>query len=100
MATSQGFAMLNWRRNVSTNCATFSGIELAVGRKPNHRMDAKATSTNALLRSAKAMAPSVPLGALALACILADIDRLLSAEPMLLAQLSGDRLRELRREMF
>src|SRR5947207_15998834 len=27
--------MLNWRLNVSTNCATFSGIALTVGRKSN-----------------------------------------------------------------
>src|SRR6266699_3811943 len=27
--------MLNWRLNVSTNCATFSGIELTVARKSN-----------------------------------------------------------------
>jgi len=27
--------MLNWRLNVSTNCATSSGIELTVGRKSN-----------------------------------------------------------------
>ena|SRR5205823_1065490 len=27
--------MLNWRLNVSTNCATFSGIALTVGRRSN-----------------------------------------------------------------
>ena len=27
--------MLNWRLNVSTNCATFLGIELTVGPKSN-----------------------------------------------------------------
>src|SRR2546426_538447 len=30
--------MLNWRLNVSTNCATFSGIELTVGRKSKIRL--------------------------------------------------------------
>jgi len=34
-ATSHGFAMLNCRLNVSTNCATFSGVALTVGRRSN-----------------------------------------------------------------
>ena len=46
------------------------------------------------------MAPSVPVGALALACILADLDRQLSAEPVLVTRLSRDKLILLRREMF
>src|SRR5205823_12245299 len=49
--------MLNWRLNVSTNCATFSGIALTVGRKSNGQFN----QTN-LLYAIVAWAAIAPTG--------------------------------------
>jgi hypothetical protein len=51
--------MLNWRLNVSTNCATFSGIELTVGRKSNFQFN-QTNFLSRLLLGQQSRQPALP----------------------------------------